>query len=123
MIFLLTALVVTIVFLVSANSLADDPTEELIKTVSMNVSRLTETDKKHGNDDFIAYRDGVYCQLLDNSGTVIKGAAPESISLDKVLENGTVYTHQAENGEYFIYDMQLSGSLWVRGYISSAEPS
>lgn len=123
MILLLTALVVSIVFLVSANSLADDPTEELIKTVSMNVSRLTEKDKKHGDDDFIAYRDGVYCQLLNSNGQALEGASPDGVTYNKPLKGGTVFSHKEGTEEYFIYDMQINSTLWIRGYISSAEPS
>ena len=122
MILLLSALIVTIVFIVSAEALADDPQEELIKAVSQNASRLT-SDKKHKNEELITYRDGVYCQLLDESGTHIKGAMPTGIDNTLPLENGKISTVKAAEDEYYVYSMQILGSYWIRGAISTSEPS
>jgi len=122
MILLLSALIVTIVFVVSAEALADDPEEELVKMVSQNASRLT-SDKKHKNEEFITYRDGVYCQLIDKNGNHIKGAMPTGIDNTIPLENGKISTIITNEDEYYVYNMQVIGSFWIRGAVSTSQPS
>ena len=123
MILVLTALVVAIVFVVADESLADDPIDELVKTVSMNASSLSRDDKKHQFDEFKSYHDGVYCQLFDSEGNVIQGGVPENIVYDEYFKNGVISTYKLEEEEYFVYDMKVGNSFWVRGYVSSDEPS
>lgn len=121
MILLLTALVVTIVFVVADASLADDPVDELVKMVSMNASRKRNDGKRERA--FISYHEGVYCQLLDSTGKVVQGLAPESVDYNEAAESGTVVTFATENGEYYIYDMKSSNGNWIRGYIATDAPS
>lgn len=123
MILALTALVVTIVFVVADESLADDPIDELIKTVGMNASSLSRDEKKHKFDEFKPYHNGVYCQLFDSEGNVLQGGVPENIIYREAFDNGVITTHKADTGEYYIYDMKVGSSFWIRGYISTDEPS
>lgn len=123
MILTLTALVVTIVFVVADESLADDPIDELVKTIGMNASSLSRDEKKHKFDEFKSYHNGVYCQLFDNEGNVLQGGVPENINYGEAFDNGVITTHKADTGEYYIYDMKVGSSFWIRGYISTDEPS
>ena len=123
MILLLSALIVTVVFAVSDEAFADDPAEDLIRTVSLNASRLTRDKKKQNDDKFISYRDGIYCQLLTGDGGHIEGVMPEGISLSTPLQNGKISTVVTSFDEFFVYDMQLVGNYWIRGAVSTSQPS
>lgn len=123
MVLLFTALVVTIVFVVADESLADDPIDELVKTVSMNAASLSKDKEKRDFDDFRSYHDGVYCQLFDNNSNNIQGVAPENVVYNEPFENGLITTYTSQHGEYYIYDMEVGSSAWIRGYIATNEPS
>ena len=123
MIMVLTALVVTIVFVVVDEALADDPIDELAKTVGVNASALSRDDKKHKFDEFKSYHNGVYCQLFDIEGNVIEGGAPENVFYNEDFNNGVITTYTTDSGEYYIYEMKVGNSFWIRGYISTDEPS
>lgn len=123
MILMLTALVVSIVFVVADESLTDDPVDELVKVVSINAATLRRDSDQHGSKGFQGYRNGVYCQLMDPSGHVLLGSAPEGVAYTPPLENGAVVTCSAQPGDYYIYDTRVDHDTWVRGYISTTEPS
>lgn len=121
MILLLSSLVVTIVFLVSDEAMASNPSEELVKVVSTNASKLTSDKKK--KERIIPYKNGIYCQLLDKNMNHIDGAIPEGISLSTPLQNGTISTVTTETDEYYVYDMEILGQFWIRGAVSTSQLS
>lgn len=126
MILILMVLVVSIVFVVEDESLTDDPKSELIKVVSMNAARLSDKHDDDNNDRLRTYDDGVYCAFYNASGNMVTGVVPESIIYNEVFENGNLATYEGKDGEYYIYDMAVDGDseiVWVRGFISTTEPS
>jgi len=131
MIMLLMVLVISIVYVVSDESLTDEPEDELIETVTRNIAMYNKENHKNKGDkkkidDHMIYHDGVYCQYFDENCNYIAGAIPEDIKYDKALENGNFVTYSGESKEYYIYDMKYEGkdeTIWVRGFISTDEPS
>lgn len=123
MILLLTALVVTIVFVVADEALTDDPVDELVKVVSMNAAALSRDKGKHSQKEFQSYRNGVYCQLLSRDGNVLSGSAPEGVDYQHPYGEGAVDSCTSAQGDYYIYDCRVNQDTWIRGYISTSEPS
>lgn len=120
MIVLLMAFVVTLVFVVEDASLTQEPTEELIKAVSRNASEFSREHRKKDAEELKSFDEGVYCAFFDENGAYLDGVI--AVEGAPALQNGTLSTHEG----YYIYDMKVEKggeALWIRGYISTEEPS
>ncbi len=129
MILVLMALVITFVFVVQDQSLASDPKNELFKVVGINASILNDEHEHKGDkneDKLKTYHNGVYCSFYDESGILVKGALPEYVTYTEPFKNGNIAEFQGEADSFYIYDMYVSGDsdiVWIRGFISTDEPS
>lgn len=74
-------------------------------------------------DDFVAYRNGLYCLILDEDGMALGGRAPED-ALEKVpFEDDTVRKVTANGEDYLIYDLKVvdkKREIRLRGIVSES---
>lgn len=126
MIIILMIMVVSFVFVVEDHSLTEDPTEELVKVVSINAARLGKDHDKDDMDKIKSYNDGVYCAVYNEQGQIIAGAMPDKVNYSEGFENGKLCTYETEEESYYLYDMKVlygGENIWIRGIISTTEPS
>ena len=96
MIIILMIMVVSFVFVVEDHSLTEDPTEELVKVVSINAARLGKDHDKDDMDKIKSYNDGVYCAVYNEQGQIIAGAMPDKVNYSEGFENGKLCTYETE---------------------------
>lgn len=74
-------------------------------------------------DDFVAYRNGLYCLILDEDGMALGGRTPED-ELEKLpLEDDTVRKVTANGEAYLIYDLKVMDKkreIRLRGIVSES---
>lgn len=76
------------------------------------------------DDDFISFRNGIYCLVLDGGGAKISGYAPYAELESQPFEDGSIRSVIVHGETYLVYDRLASSSkytdLWVRGVVLAA---
>lgn len=127
MMLLLSAMVLTFVFVINGASVTDDPQGRLVKVVQRNASHVEFDRGRFEWDDLYFYRRGVYCMVYDAEGALLRGASADGVDLGGVpLERVSIRTLEDGGHTYFLYDeyvdMDIAG-VWVRGMIDTDDRS
>ena len=127
MMLVLSAMVLTFVFVVNGASVTDDPQGRLVKVVQRNAAHVEFDRGRFEWDDLYFYRRGVYCMVYGADGALLRGAAADDVDLGGVpLARVSVRTIESEGRTYYIYDeyvdMDITG-VWVRGMVDAADRS
>lgn len=125
MMILLYAVIFVFITFVSNSTASRDNQGILANLVDNNVEEIDYDDGAlEVDDDFIAFRDGVYCLVYYESGEKYIGNTPiqELDELDEVpFENGNVRSVTVEGESYLIYDRLVvfkhHPDVWVRGIV------
>lgn len=124
---LLCAAAFAFVALLSSSDTNRDLERSLTGFVDSNARAVrTEGGKVTANDDFITFRNGIYCILYDGSGEIVEGKAPYSELEEIELSEGGIRSEMVEGEEYLIYDLKIPdrdrSDVWLRG-VTLANPN
>ena len=119
--FLLVIVVQGFMLIISGDAVVDDADALLVSEVQANLKRVDEVDGRIDVNDVLAFRNGVYTSVYDDSGKFLSGAVP--FETDEPFREGVTRPTKVSGKEYIIYDVHMSladGGVWVRG-ITGAE--
>lgn len=124
MAFMLVLAVVVFVFvsLLSTSETRLHAQNALMSLVEANEDEVEYEDGEiELDDDFIAYRGGVYCLVFDGAGAVRGGRSPDDALGEVALEDGALRQVSAGGEDYTIYDLKGRDDrkvFWLRGIVS-----
>ena len=122
MMFLIVALVLTLIMVINGNVVANNPERRLVTVMQQNRGRL---DPDSGRDTIKYYTRGVYTVLFDDDETVLRGALPAEFTADVPLQGGTVRRVDCGEMAFFVSDERVDtpeGGAWLRSVIDT-EPT
>ena len=100
---------------------------QLDGTVRTNLTQvaLGENGDLQLGDGFRFYQNGVYTQVYSQSGTLLAGQAPVSLTGEEPFENGLTRPVTVEGQRYYVLDFWVpagwDGGVWVRGLLEVPE--
>lgn len=107
-------LAVVIVFMLYiSKTVAENREQSLLKSVvERNADEIWYEFGRLETFGFVTYSDGVYLQIYDDDGTLLRGYSPFTVETG-MLEDGTIRTFSAEGEPIYLY------SIWVMdaGYL------
>ncbi|HAJ73604.1 MAG TPA: hypothetical protein DCM49_02280, partial [Lachnospiraceae bacterium] len=121
---ILAGIVFVFISLVSKSESHRNLQNALVSMVQENAKEVEYDDGVFEiEDDFVAYRNGLYCLVLDEDGMAIGGRAPED-ALEKLpFEDDTVREVTANGEDYLIYDLSVidkKREIRLRGIVSKS---
>lgn len=127
--FTICMLVLSIVAFVLISLISDSATARQIEDAMVSIvnSNAEEVEYDDGileiDDDFTAYKNGIYCLVYDGNGNKIGGRAPVDELESQTFEDGIIRTVTVGDEAYLIFDMMVSdryGDIWLRGAVSES---
>lgn len=123
---LLSVAIFAFIALVSSATTSHQIKGELTGLVERNMSEIEYDDWELDiDDDFVFFRNGIYCLVYDAAGAKLSGNAPFAGSESQPLEDGHIRSVSVGTETYFIYDRLVSHkkspALWVRGIVLDSE--
>ena len=119
---LLAGLVFAFVAFVSASETRRNTENALIARVGENAQRVEYRDEKLIiGEDFVSYRNGVYCLVFNEDGEIRGGQVPDEALENEALREGPVRELTVDGEEYLIYDLKIDEKrrdIWIRGAVS-----
>ena len=121
-ILLLAGIVFAFIRFVSASETRRNTENALIARVGENAQRVEYRDEKLIiSEDFVSYRNGVYCLVFNEDGEVRGGQVPDEALENEALREGPVRELTVDGEEYLIYDLKVNEKrrdIWIRGAVS-----
>ena len=119
---LLSGIVFAFIRFVSASETRRNTENALIARVGENAQRVEYRDEKLIiGEDFVSYRNGVYCLVFNEDGEVRGGQVPDEALENEALREGPVRELTVDGEEYLIYDLKVDEKrrdIWIRGAVS-----
>ncbi len=117
---LLCAGVFVFIALVSGSTQVREARNTLTEIVDKNMGEVEYDDGAPDiDDDFTAYKNGIYCLVFYENGEKIRGNAPYAELETDPFQDSIIQTQTIGGETYLIYDRLVSfqnyGSLWIRG--------
>lgn len=121
---LLSVVVLAFVSVVSASASNRQLQDALVGMVNANAREVEYDDGMlEIDDDFVVYRNGIYCLVFNGDGEKRGGRTPDEDLVNEVFEDGSVRTVAANGENYLIYDLKVSDKrrdIWIRGIVSES---
>ena len=120
---ILAAVVFTFIALVSNSETSQQTRGTLVMLVEANAREVEYDDNEIDiEDEFVSFRNGVYCLVFDHTGTKISGNAPYAALEREPFENGSTRAFTISGEAYLLYDRLVSShgepDIWVRGVVA-----
>ena len=121
---ILAGIVFVFISLVSKSESHRNLQNALVSMVQENAKEVEYDDGVFEiEDDFVAYRNGLYCLVLDEDGMFLGGRTPED-ALEKLsFEDDTVRKVTSSGEDYLIYDLSVidkKREIRLRGIVSKS---
>ncbi len=118
--FMLTALIFTILIFAGRRAAQDDARSSLIISTDMAVNNVTVSDGRLiVDDDFIYYMDHTWITLVKEDGVLISGLTPEDFPSGISFEEDRIRQVGDHLHPFYVYDRlienQKIGKIWIRG--------
>ena len=122
--FMVSMLVVAVVVFAFVSVLSAAETRRHVQNALMAMVEANEDEVEYEDgaleldDDFIAYRGGIYCLVFDETGAAMGGRSPEDALETIALEDGALRQVSAGGEDYMIYDLRTRDDhkyIWLRG--------
>lgn len=119
---LLCAFVFLFITLVSNSTSTRDVRNALINLVDMNMREIEYDDGKlEVDDDFVSFRNGIYCLIFYENGEKVSGNAPYKELENESFEDMSIRQVKVDGDMYLIYDRLIEikrhDDVWVRGVV------
>jgi signal transduction histidine kinase len=119
---LLCAAVFAFVAAVSSSTTTHQQENDLTALVDKNAKEIEyDDDLLEIDDDFVSFRNGMYCLVFYEGGVKISGYAPYAELENESFINGGIRSITIADEEYLVYDKLVSFNryedIWVRGVV------
>ncbi|MCR5293980.1 MAG: HAMP domain-containing histidine kinase [Lachnospiraceae bacterium] len=121
---LLAAILISFIFFFSRSQSRRNTENALIARVSENALAIGyDHDELIIDEDFLSYRGGIYCLILNEDGQVRGGQTPEEALENEKLRDGLLREISLNGEDYLTYDLRISEKrreIWIRGIVSES---
>ncbi len=121
---ILAAVVLGFISFVTVSQTRRNTENALIARVSENAQAVKYIDGRMLiDDDFVSYRNGIYCLVYNEDWELKAGQAPDEDLENEDLREGDVREVTVNGEDYLIYDLKVSEKrreLWIRGVVSQS---
>lgn len=119
---LLAIVIFALVSVVSSSATTHQVQDALVGTVNANAGEVEYDDGYlEIDEDFISYRNGIYCVVFDSNGVKRGGRVPDEDLENENFGDQMLRTVSANGETYLIYDLKVvdrQGDIWIRGIVS-----
>lgn len=119
---LLSVVVFVFIAFVSNTTTTNQTRGVLTSLIDKNTHEIDYDDGRlEIDDDFVSFRNGVYCLVFYESGEKVSGHAPYDNLESEPFEDGNIRSVKIDGETYLIYDRMVSfkrhEDVWVRGIV------
>lgn len=119
---LLSAVVFAFIAFISNTTTTNQTRGVLTSLIDKNTREIDYDDGRlEIDDDFVSFRNGVYCLVFYESGEKVSGHAPYDALENEPFDDGNIRSVKIDDETYLIYDRMVSfkrhEDVWVRGVV------